>query len=324
MNQKQFFIGAISYDAAEFKNENYLEGFVLFHEDVLKLPVDGFDNPQIIGTQLVVTGAQVNGSDGRLDILVAYDADTYGIVELKNPIADLSRNKNGLTVVDQLTQYLEHTPKDKGVIDVIRKYRNGDDEEEGVKEDAELPQWVDNLTWVGVILAPDMDLDIVEEMMKNRKPVSCVHLTNGQDIPVYGLTLNYFKAKEVSDYIVHTSVAFLPKTTVKTKKKYRFNGIRYPSVAAIMEVTARDYVNQSTKKGFNPLSDVAADFGLSRVFYAQPTPSDLKRYVTTPVTINGQDYYIYKNYTHDAFKSVVDNSKGLKKNGRLSDVITLV
>lgn len=295
----QLNIDHIVYEPKVFDSEAQMEGYILMHEDVLRLDDKGLSSPVVIGNQLNVPNAKVNGANGRLDILVAYSATLFGIVELK-------RGKIDLSALSQLDQYLQFAPNSPDVMNAISRY---------IRPQTYNPQ---SFELIGILIGYSADQQLCHAVRTNK--TGTVYKSKKD---LYGLTLRRYETTKSGSHFVITDRVFQTNQG-KCHFSYSFNRKIYNAsnlpLAVIMEYVARSPncgIQQLLKDLRLTQSALKSNQGKSGIPNGR-----FHKYST--VCVSGVQYYVSYNWANKQLEDMVDASESLFQSGKLpSEIIVL-
>ncbi len=157
-----------------FLRELSMEAYLVENENILKLDDDNFSDVSIIDVELSLKQGR-KCSDGRIDILVQYGQETFGIVELKLGVLNLMH-------LEQLSDYMKEKRQ------LYDKY---------IKTITDLRY--DNINWVGVLVGTNISSDLENKLnsgylIENNIPVAALSLSRyrGEDNQIYVITDTIF------------------------------------------------------------------------------------------------------------------------------------
>ena len=212
-------------DYFPFKRELSMEAYILENESILKLDDNLFNEVDVLGSEISIKDGQVTkNKDGRIDILVKYPEDTFGLIELKH---DVELDQKALS---QLEDYL----KEK---DQLLKVFQKNTELQGIDNDED-KQLLTNPKWIGILVGTEIDSDLAKK------------LTAGYMfdlIPIAALVIKRFKAKNGCVYV--TTDRYFKQPSNRDMSKYIFNGIARPknrTVLAVVEQYLKEHPEITT------------------------------------------------------------------------------
>jgi len=199
-----------------------MEAYLIENESVLRLDTDS--TVEIIETELTLKeGRRSQGTDGRIDILVKYDQEYLGVVELK--IGKLEE-----THLSQLEDYLDE--KDQ----LLTKFPDIFDQESMTKP-----------KWVGVLVGSEISSGL-------RNKIKAGYKTTKSNIPIAALTIKRFRGVEGNVYVL-TNTYFGGYSQIKDSTKYEFRGKVYGKGRVVLEVIKR-YVEDHPNITFSELERI--------------------------------------------------------------------
>lgn len=209
-----------------FLRELSMESYLVENESILKLDEGEFADVSIIDVELTLKNGR-RYSDGRIDILVQYGQDTFGVVELK--LGTLT----SLHLV-QLEDYMQEKEQ------LFENY---------IKPRANLDVDYKNINWVGVLVGSDISAELDEK------------LSNGylidNNMPVAALTISKFRGEDNQVYVI-TDTIFNNKSRSFDRTKFIYNGKKYNKGRVVLEVI-KDYVTKHRSGSFSELKEVFPD-----------------------------------------------------------------
>lgn len=188
-----------------FKRELSMESYLIENEGVLALDHGSFTDVEIIEEELTLKqGRKSQDTDGRIDILVTYNQEYIGIVELK--LGQLQQIH-----LTQLEDYL--SAKDQ-ILD-------------------DFPQILDNEInktpkWIGVLVGDSIDPKLASK-------ISDGYMAQNGTVPIAALTINRFKGNR-GDIFVTTDTYFKDTTNKQDRSKYSFSGNTYGKGRLVLAV----------------------------------------------------------------------------------------
>ncbi|PLR75568.1 hypothetical protein CU633_20535 [Bacillus sp. V3-13] len=197
----------ISLRPLPFLRELSMESYLVENESILKLDESDFSDVSIIDVELTLKNGR-KYSDGRIDILVQYGQDTFGVVELK--LGQLTSLH-----LEQLEDYLQEKEQlfntyIKSKIDVDYK----------------------DINWVGVLVGSSISAELDEK------------LSSGYQIknitPVAALTISRYRGEDNQVYVI-TDTIFNNKSRNFDRTKFIYNGEKYNKGRLVLAVM-KDYV----------------------------------------------------------------------------------
>ena len=197
-----------------FKRELSMEAYLIDNMNVLALDDNTFSSVDIIQEEVPLKdGGQVKGRNGRLDLLVKYQPNYIGIVELKLG-----------TLTNEHLKQLGHYLKVREKILERDEFKNLIDPEVG-----------ENPKWVGVLVGDSID-DALAKKIKDGHTID--------DVSIAALTINRFKGKNDSIYVL-TNTYFKDNSSTRDKTKYEFLGKTYGKSRLVLAVV-KEHVSRHT------------------------------------------------------------------------------
>lgn len=201
-----------------FLRELSMESYLVENENILKLDESDFSDVSIIDVELTLKNGR-KYSDGRIDILVQYGQDTFGVVELK--LGQLTSFH-----LEQLEDYMKE--KEQLFNNYIKPKIDVDYKE---------------VNWVGVLVGSSISAELDEK------------LSNGFQIenntPVAALTISRYRGEDNQVYVI-TDTIFNNKSRNFDRTKFIYNGEKYNKGRLVLAVM-KDYVGDHNKKTFSEL-----------------------------------------------------------------------
>ena len=195
----------------DFKRELSMEAYLIENEGVLELD-DTFNNVEIIADELaLIQGRSSKGTNGRIDLLISYADEYFGIVELK--LGTLEEIH-----LMQLEDYL--LCKDQ----ILEKYKN----------------IIESPKWIGIIVGSAIDPDLAQKLSNG--------YTAQHGIPIAALTIRRFRSSR-GDIFVTTDIYFNDTNSAKDYTKYLFQGEEYGKGRLVLAVI-KQYVAENSDTTF--------------------------------------------------------------------------
>lgn len=209
-----------------FLRELSMESYLVENENILKLDESEFSDVSIIDVELTLKDGR-KYSDGRIDILVQYGQDNFGVVELK---------LGSLTPLhlEQLEDYIEEKEQ------LFYKY---------IKPNENIEVDFKDINWVGVLVGSSISSEL-EEKLSNGYQI------NG-NIPVAALTISRYRGEDNQIYVI-TDTIFNNKSRNFDRTKYIYNGKKHNKGRLVLEVI-KDYVAENNSKSYFELKEIFPD-----------------------------------------------------------------
>lgn len=193
-----------------FRRELSMEAYLIENESVLALDDDAFSDVSFYEEEVTALGgAQFEGGNGRVDMLVTYSNEYIGVVELKM----------GTLIEAHLVQ-LEGYLKAREAI--LRQHQKIIDEKE-----TPTPKWV------GVLVGSGIDPDLSTK-------INSGYIFEG--IPIAALVIKRYRGERGNVYVT-TDVIFNDGSKTKDNTKYLFNGEVYGKGRLVLAVIKKYIAN---------------------------------------------------------------------------------
>lgn len=209
-----------------FLRELSMESYLVENENILKLDENEFSDVSIIDVELTLKGGR-RYSDGRIDMLVQYGQDTFGVVELK-----LGRLTS--LHLEQLEDYMQEKEQ------LYNKY---------IKLNKDIEVEFKDINWVGVLAGLSISSELEEKL-------SGGYQING-NIPVAALTISRYRGDDNQIYVI-TDTIFNNKSRNFDRTKYIYNGKKHTKGRLVLEVI-KDYVREQNTGSYSELKKVFPD-----------------------------------------------------------------
>ncbi|MFD2629487.1 hypothetical protein [Oceanobacillus kapialis] len=214
----------IALSPLPFLRELSMESYLVENENILKLDENDFSDISIIDVELSLKNGR-RYSDGRIDILVQYGQDTFGVVELKlGEVTSLH--------LEQLEDYMKEKEQ------LFNNY---------IKTKLDIEIAYKDINWVGVLVGSAISAELDEKLS------SGYQIEN--NIPVAALTISRFRGEDNNVYVI-TDTVFNNKNRNYDRSKYTYKGGIYNKGRLVLKVIT-DYVSDHGKK---TLPELKKDF----------------------------------------------------------------
>jgi len=234
----------VSIDNFPFQREIAMEAYLIENPTVLSMETDGFNEVEILKCEVTLLDGRLDrNSDGRIDILAKYGQEYLAIVELK--LGELTENH-----LTQLESYLKERQQ------ILQKFPDTWD-----TTVSNQPKWIGVM--IGATINPDL-------MLKIRKGY---YYDN--DIPIAALTINRYKGKDGSVYVV-TDTYFIERVKNKDYTKYAFNGQKFGKSRLVLAVI-KDFVEKNPTITYSQLKAKFPDSLQGRETFTTETEAKQKR-----------------------------------------------
>ena len=239
---KQASSNNVMLESYPFPSELGMEAYLMDNPSILKLKLNGntYDNPQIIECEMNIENCTNRKNRGRIDMVVRYSENLFGILELKKHALD----KKALF---QLCDYLTERKK---IVDTINQ-------SDAVKVDLDPAQ----VRFVGVLVGGYIDDDLQKGMpitdLRNSDLLK--EYSNNQTIAEYtdqisAITLERFRNPHTCEIVVISTPA--AKEGSKDTTKYQLDGEgRYGKAKLVHEIVKR-YVKQNQGVSIDQLKKI--------------------------------------------------------------------
>lgn len=235
---KQTTSNNITLEPYPFPSELGMEAYLMDNPSILKLNDPQCGKPQIIECEMSIGKCTNRKTRGRIDMVVRYSENLFGIVELKKHAID----KDALL---QLCDYLSEREK---IIEAINQSDEIDLDPENVK-------------FVGVLVGGYIDDELRKEMpitdLKNNNLLK-EHLRQqtiaGYTNQISAVTLERFRNPHTCEIVVLSTPVV--KTNVKDTTKYQIDGEgRYGKAKLVHEIVKR-YVKHHPEVSIDQLEKI--------------------------------------------------------------------
>lgn len=247
---KQASSNNITLDSYPFPSELGMEAYLMDNPSILKLDDRKYGEPQIIECEMSIGKCTNRKTRGRIDMVVRYGENLFGILELKKHALD----KDALF---QLCDYLSEREK---IVEAINQ-------SDAVEVDLD----PESVKFVGVLVGGYIDDELRKEM-----PITDLKTDNllkehprqqtimGYTDQISAVTLDRFRNPHTCEIVVLSTPVV--KTNVKDTTKYQINGEgRYGKAKLVHEIVKR-YVKNHPEVNIDQLG---------KIF---PTPKPIQSY----------------------------------------------
>ena len=226
---KQASSNNITLDPYPFPSELGMEAYLMDNPSILKLADRKYGKPQIIECEMSIGKCTNRKTRGRIDMVVRYGEDLFGILELK-------KHALGTDTLFQLCDYLAEREK---IVEAINQ-------SDAVEVDLD----PENVKFVGVLVGGYIDDELRKEMpitdLKNNnllKEHPRQQTIQGYTDQISAITLERFRNPHTCEIVVLSTP--IVKTSVKDTTKYQIDGEgRYGKAKLVHEIVKR-YVKQN-------------------------------------------------------------------------------
>jgi len=237
---KQASSNNITLDPYPFPSELGMEAYLMDNPSILKLDDRKYGKPQIIECEMSIGKCTNRKTRGRIDMVVRYDEDLFGILELKKHALD----KDTLFL---LCDYLAEREK---IVEAINQ-------SDAVEVDLD----PENVKFVGVLVGGYIDDELRKEMpitdLKNNnllKEHPRQQTIAGYTDQISAITLERFRNPHTCEIVVLSTP--IVKTSVKDTTKYQIDGEgRYGKAKLVHEIVKR-YVKQHPEASIDRLEKI--------------------------------------------------------------------
>ena len=237
---KQASSNNITLDPYPFPSELGMEAYLMDNPSILKLDDRKYGKPQIIECEMSIGKCTNRKTRGRIDMVVRYDEDLFGILELKKHALDKY-------TLFQLCDYLAEREK---IVEAINQ-------SDAVEVDLD----PENVKFVGVLVGGYIDDELRKEMpitdLKNNnllKEHPRQQTIAGYTDQISAITLERFRNPHTCEIVVLSTP--IVKTSVKDTTKYQIDGEgRYGKAKLVHEIVKR-YVKQHPEASIDRLEKI--------------------------------------------------------------------
>lgn len=226
---KQASSNNITLDPYPFPSELGMEAYLMDNPSILKLDDRKYGKPQIIECEMSIGKCTNRKTRGRIDMVVRYGEDLFGILELKKHALD----------TDTLFQLCDYLAEREKIVEAINQ-------SDAVEVDLD----PENVKFVGVLVGGYIDDELRKEMpitdLKNNnllKEHPRQQSIQGYTDQISAITLERFRNPHTCEIVVLSTP--IVKTSVKDTTKYQIDGAgRYGKAKLVHEIVKR-YVKQN-------------------------------------------------------------------------------
>lgn len=237
---KQASSNNITLDSYPFPSELGMEAYLMDNPSILKLDDRKYGEPQIIECEMSIGKCTNRKTRGRIDMVVRYGEDLFGILELKKHALDKY-------TLFQLCDYLAEREK---IVEAINQ-------SDAVEVDLD----PENVKFVGVLVGGYIDDELRKEMpitdLKNNnllKEHPRQQTIQGYTDQISAVTLERFRNPHTCEIVVLSTP--IVKTSVKDTTKYQIDGEgRYGKAKLVHEIVKR-YVKQHPEASIDRLEKI--------------------------------------------------------------------
>ena len=209
-----------------FRMELSMEAYLIENPSVLILDNDNFSEIEIVQAELPIkNGRGSKKSDGRIDILAAYNQKTLAIIELK--LGQLNNSH-----LDQLEDYMKCK------------------EELITQNEKLLPEKSqdENFDWIGILVGNSIEENLKQKVLTGYK------IEN--KIPLAALTITRYRSADNFVYVLTNT--YFNEDSSRNTNKYLFNGQVYSKSRLVLAVLKK-YVEDNPRLTFSNLKNVFPD-----------------------------------------------------------------
>lgn len=237
---KQASSNNITLDPYPFPSELGMEAYLMDNPSILKLDDRKYGKPQIIECEMSIGKCTNRKTRGRIDMVVRYDEDLFGILELKKHALD----------TDTLFQLCDYLAEREKIVEAINQ-------SDAVEVDLD----PENVKFVGVLVGGYIDDELRKEMpitdLKNNnllKEHPRQQTIAGYTDQISAITLERFRNPHTCEIVVLSTP--IVKTSVKDTTKYQIDGEgRYGKAKLVHEIVKR-YVKQHPEASIDRLEKI--------------------------------------------------------------------
>lgn len=237
---KQASSNNITLDPYPFPSELGMEAYLMDNPSILKLDDRKYGEPQIIECEMSIGKCTNRKTRGRIDMVVRYDEDLFGILELKKHALDK----------DTLFQLCDYLAEREKIVEAINQ-------SDAVEVDLD----PENVKFVGVLVGGYIDDELRKEMpitdLKNNnllKEHPRQQTIAGYTDQISAITLERFRNPHTCEIVVLSTP--IVKTSVKDTTKYQIDGEgRYGKAKLVHEIVKR-YVKQHPEASIDRLEKI--------------------------------------------------------------------
>ena len=237
---KQASSNNITLDPYPFPSELGMEAYLMDNPSILKLDDRKYGKPQIIECEMSIGKCTNRKTRGRIDMVVRYGEDLFGILELKKHALD----------TDTLFQLCDYLAEREKIVEAINQ-------SDAVEVDLD----PENVKFVGVLVGGYIDDELRKEMpitdLKNNnllKEHPRQQTIQGYTDQISAIMLERFRNPHTCEIVVISTP--IVKTSVKDTTKYQIDGEgRYGKAKLVHEIVKR-YVKQHPEASIDRLEKI--------------------------------------------------------------------
>lgn len=237
---KQASSNNITLDPYPFPSELGMEAYLMDNPSILKLDDRKYGKPQIIECEMSIGKCTNRKTRGRIDMVVRYGEDLFGILELKKHALD----------TDTLFQLCDYLAEREKIVEAINQ-------SDAVEVDLD----PENVKFVGVLVGGYIDDELRKEMpitdLKNNnllKEHPRQQTIQGYTDQISAIMLERFRNPHTCEIVVLSTP--IVKTSVKDTTKYQIDGEgRYGKAKLVHEIVKR-YVKQHPEASIDRLEKI--------------------------------------------------------------------
>lgn len=237
---KQASSNNITLEPYPFPSELGMEAYLMDNPSILKLDDRKYGKPQIIECEMSIGKCTNRKTRGRIDMVVRYGEDLFGILELKKHALD----------TDTLFQLCDYLAEREKIVEAINQ-------SDAVEVDLD----PENVKFVGVLVGGYIDDELRKEMpitdLKNNnllKEHPRQQTIQGYTDQISAITLERFRNPHTCEIVVLSTP--IVKTSVKDTTKYQIYGEgRYGKAKLVHEIVKR-YVKQHPEASIDRLEKI--------------------------------------------------------------------
>lgn len=237
---KQASSNNITLDPYPFPSELGMEAYLMDNPSILKLDDRKYGEPQIIECEMSIGKCTNRKTRGRIDMVVRYGEDLFGILELKKHALD----------TDTLFQLCDYLAEREKIVEAINQ-------SDAVEVDLD----PENVKFVGVLVGGYIDDELRKEMpitdLKNNnllKEHPRQQTIQGYTDQISAIMLERFRNPHTCEIVVISTP--IVKTSVKDTTKYQIDGEgRYGKAKLVHEIVKR-YVKQHPEASIDRLEKI--------------------------------------------------------------------
>ncbi len=237
---KQASSNNITLEPYPFPSELGMEAYLMDNPSILKLDDRKYGEPQIIECEMSIGKCTNRKTRGRIDMVVRYGEDLFGILELKKHALDK----------DTLFQLCDYLAEREKIVEAINQ-------SDAVEVDLD----PENVKFVGVLVGGYIDDELRKEMpitdLKNNnllKEHPRQQSIQGYTDQISAIMLERFRNPHTCEIVVISTP--IVKTSVKDTTKYQIDGEgRYGKAKLVHEIVKR-YVKQHPEASIDRLEKI--------------------------------------------------------------------